>query len=65
MSVRDKEMLIANYRGLFQKHGGAPEATQMSAEDKAAAQRAASSFHASPLARTANEPPPISMLVRG
>jgi localization factor PodJL len=40
-------------------------ATQMSAEDKAAAQRAASSFHASPLARTANEPPPISMLVRG
>ena len=32
MSARDKEMLIANYRGLFQKHGGAPEATQMSAD---------------------------------
>src|SRR5438132_2073080 len=32
MSARDKEMLIANYRGLFQRHGGAPEATQMSAD---------------------------------
>jgi localization factor PodJL len=40
-------------------------ATQMGAEDKAAAQKAAASFHASPLDRTANEPPPISMLVRG
>jgi SAM-dependent methyltransferase len=32
MSARDKEMLLANYQGLFQKHGGAPEATQMSAD---------------------------------
>jgi SAM-dependent methyltransferase len=32
MSARDKEMLIANYRGLFQKYGGAPEAAQMSAD---------------------------------
>src|SRR5438105_15182939 len=32
MGAGDKEMLIANYRGLFQRHGGAPEATQMSAD---------------------------------
>lgn len=32
MDAQAKEMLIANYRGLFQKHGDAPEATQMSWE---------------------------------
>ncbi|HLJ93369.1 MAG TPA: class I SAM-dependent methyltransferase [Gemmataceae bacterium] len=32
MSMHEKDMLIANYRGLFQQHGDAPEATQMSAD---------------------------------
>lgn len=32
MNADAKAMIIANYRGLFQTHGGAPEATQMSSE---------------------------------
>jgi SAM-dependent methyltransferase len=34
MDPQATEMLVANYRGLFQKYGDAPEATQMSLEGK-------------------------------
>jgi trans-aconitate methyltransferase len=32
INLKAKETIIANYRGLFQKHGGAPEAVQLSLE---------------------------------
>src|SRR5437016_1550551 len=34
MDPQTKDMLVANYRGLFQKYGDAPEATQLSLEGK-------------------------------
>jgi len=40
-------------------------ATQLSPEDKAAAQKAVDSFHPNPLDRNANTPPDISMVVNG